>query len=113
MTIRWCFARNNEQKLGEILYSRRNFFVKPWNGLPGRLGIPIPGGVQELTGCGTQGSGLAEKVVFGQGLDSILLEGFPALQCCFSLTILGAGWRAEGFCGYTCLASADILHKHT
>lgn len=36
-------------------------------------GVPIPGGVQETTGRGTQSSGPGAKVVFGQRLDSMVV----------------------------------------
>lgn len=39
-------------------------------------GVTIPGGVQEVTGCEIQDFGLVDKVVVGQRLDSMILEGF-------------------------------------
>lgn len=42
-------------------------------------GMPIPAGVQGRTGCGTQCSGLDDKVVLGHRLDSIISEFFSKL----------------------------------
>lgn len=42
---------------------------------PGRCGVSVPGGVQEITQC----HGLVDKVVFGQRLDLMVLEVFSNL----------------------------------
>lgn len=36
--------------------------------------VTIPGGVQEVPGCGTQHSGLVDKVVIGQILDLMVFS---------------------------------------
>lgn len=50
--------------------------VRLWERCPGRFGIPIPGGVQGITECGTQCSGLGDKVDIGHRLDPIFSEIF-------------------------------------
>jgi len=46
----------------------------------GSGGVPIPGGVQKLCGCGTWGHGLVGMVVFGWWLDLMILEVFSSLN---------------------------------
>jgi len=45
----------------------------------GSGGVPIPGGVQKLCGCGTLGRGLGGMVGLGGWLDFMVLEVFSNL----------------------------------
>lgn len=49
-----------------------------WPSFKGAGGIPIPGGVQGKPGCGTQCSGVGDKVGTGHRLDSMTLEVFSS-----------------------------------
>jgi len=46
----------------------------------GSGGVPIPGGVQKLCGCGPWGHGLAGMVGLGWWLDLMVLEDFSNLN---------------------------------
>lgn len=56
---------------------------------PGRCGVPVPGGVQEVTQC----QGLVDKVVFGQRLGLMILEVFSNLGDSMVLVlVIVVGW---------------------
>ena len=43
----------------------------------GGAGVTVPGGVQEMWRCGTEGCGLVGMVEMRQCLDQMILEVFP------------------------------------
>lgn len=51
-------------------------------------GVPIPEGVQEVTGCGTQGSGLVDKDGVWSRIGPDDLGGFFQLKCFYDSVIL-------------------------
>ena len=53
-------------------------------------GVPIPGGVRKMCGCGTSGHGLAGMGVLGWWLD-LILEVFSVLLCERRIWIAGFG----------------------
>jgi len=69
-----CVSRGFDWILGNV------YLLKEWSGIgtgcPGRCGVPIPGGVQKTCRCGTLGHGLADMVVVGGWLNSMILEVF-------------------------------------
>ena len=59
----------------------------------GSGGVPIPGGVQTPSGCGTWGHGLAAMVVLGWQLGLMTLDVFSNLND--SMSQQKARWTAE------------------
>lgn len=62
---------------------RENFFTE-WlcsveTGCSGDGAVPIPGGAQEMTACGTLCYGLVEKLMFSPRLNLMILEFFSSL----------------------------------
>jgi len=60
----------------------------------GSGGVPIPGGVQNPSGCGPWEHGLAGTVVLGWQLDLMTFEAFSNLW--FSASVVSAGHRWVG-----------------